>query len=76
MTKKMLSDDGAILSYSVLEMPPEGFESPLLLALVELDEGAVVLSMGNPKNIVDVKIGAKVNLNKDVTGRFTFNIVK
>ena len=76
MNKKMLSDDGSILSYSVLEMPPEGFESPLLLALVELDQGAVVLSMGNPKNIVDVKIGVKVNLKKDDTGRFTFNIVK
>ena len=72
----MLSDEGAILSYSVLEMPPEGFDSPLLLALIELDEGAVVLSMGNPKNIVDATIGAKVSLKKDVTGRFTFNIVK
>ena len=76
MNKKMLSDDGSILSYSVLEVPSEGFESPLLLALVELDQGAVVLSMGNPKNIVDVKIGAKVSLKKDNTGRFTFNVVR
>jgi uncharacterized OB-fold protein len=76
MTKEFLSDNGFILSYSVLKMPPEGFKSPLLLALVELDHGAVVLSMGNPKNIVDIKIGAKVSLEKDSTGRFTFNIVK
>jgi uncharacterized OB-fold protein len=75
MNTNTLSDSGSILSYSVLEVPPEGFESPLLLALVELEKGAVVLSMGNPKNIVDVQIGTKVNLKKDEQGRFTFNVV-
>ncbi len=76
MNKTAVGDHGSILSYSVLEVPPEGFDAPLLLALVELEKGAVVLSMGNSKNLIDVEIGAKVNLEKDDSGRFRFSIVK
>ena len=42
-----LSNHGVVLSYTIHHMPPEGFEVPLLLALVKLDENAVVLCTGN-----------------------------
>jgi uncharacterized OB-fold protein len=76
MDKTQLDDRGSILSYSILEMPPEGFKSPLLLALIELEHGAVILSMAEEESLTNIEIGTSVNLKKDDMGRFRFSLQK
>ncbi|MGY5852311.1 MAG: zinc ribbon domain-containing protein [Candidatus Thorarchaeota archaeon] len=71
-----LNDKGSILSYSVLEVPTEGFNAPLLLALVELEHGAVVLSMGDRNLSESVNIGTNVRLSTDDIGRFKFSLTE
>ena len=44
-----LSGKGEIKTYTVIRVPPEGFEAPYIVAMVELDEGPWVTG-----NIVDV----------------------
>jgi len=34
-----IGDSGKLLSYTVLHVTPEGFEPPLVLGIVELDDG-------------------------------------
>ncbi len=76
MERIELNDSGSILSYSILEMPPTGFDSPLLLALVELEHGAVVLSMGDTNLGQSVEIGTNVKLSQDDIGRFKFSLIE
>lgn len=70
-----LRDVGAILTYTVLHVTPEGFEPPLTLALVQLGEdersqGSEV-SLDPPKLVCmgtmpedELKIGPKVRVKK------------
>ena len=67
-----IGPDGVILSFSVLEMPPAGFEPPVLLALVELEYEATVLCLGDKKYIDDVEIDMPVDVFTDDTGRLRF----
>ena len=71
-----LSENGTILSYTVLQMPPEGFEPPVLLGLVELDGGAVTLCLGSTESIGKVTMGSEVLVNQDSEGRFLFMLKK
>lgn len=52
---------GRILSYTVIRIPPEGFDlyTPYAVAIIELDEGSRISGqiIGNPD---DVKIGQRV----------------
>ncbi len=51
---------GEIVSYTTLHSPPEGFRSPLSIALVELEGGArFVCHGGRARN---VRIGARVGI--------------
>ncbi|MEW5692991.1 MAG: hypothetical protein AB1765_06820 [Candidatus Hydrogenedentota bacterium] len=53
---------GNILSYTVVEMPPEGFPAPLYLVMVGLSDNLKLLCRGS-KNLT--KIGAKVIVMQD-----------
>ncbi len=57
-----LKPDGTIVSFTTLEMPPSGFAPPVLLALVELERGATVLSIGEEESAERIEIGSKVIL--------------
>ncbi len=74
MDLKSLSNEGTILSYTSLHSPPEGFEPPVLLALVELVEGGSVLCLGNKEEMDEVSIGKSVHLSQDSEGRFIFSL--
>jgi uncharacterized OB-fold protein len=65
-----LSNQGIILSYTVHHMPPDGFESPLLLALVKLENDAVVLCTGDISDANKIQINQSVHLDKDESGKF------
>jgi hypothetical protein len=49
---------GEIVSFTTLHSPPEGFRSPLHIALVELDEGARFVCHGAQTE--GLKIGSRV----------------
>ncbi|MFW9863136.1 MAG: Zn-ribbon domain-containing OB-fold protein [Candidatus Thorarchaeota archaeon] len=66
----LLDNRGIILSYTVIEMPTKGFDPPVLLALVELDKGAVILALGEKSDIEHVKIDAPVLIHHDDKERF------
>ena len=69
-----MDNEGVILSYTTLHYPPEGFEPPLVLALVELEdeEGARTKVMCSGKILEDgLSIGMKVNVEKSGE-RFVF----
>lgn len=55
------SGNGKILSYTIIRIPPEGFDiyTPYAVAIIELDEGSRISGqvIGNPD---DVGIGRKV----------------
>lgn len=39
MTRMTFLDEGKVLSYAHLQIPPEGFDTPLDLAMVEIEKG-------------------------------------
>lgn len=53
---------GKIISYTRVHVPPEGFknEAPYYLAIIELENGAKVLSQIVDSDPEKIKIGAKV----------------
>jgi len=70
MIPVQLKNEGTILSYTLSQMPPEGFKSPLLLALVQLEQSAVVLCLGDLSDSVSLEIGMEVFVKEDGEGRF------
>ncbi|MHA1577603.1 MAG: Zn-ribbon domain-containing OB-fold protein [Candidatus Thorarchaeota archaeon] len=68
-----LSEEGVILSYTILQMPPEGFEPPVILGLVELDR-AVILCLSEQEKTDDLEIGSKVLVHMDSDERFIFTL--
>ncbi len=72
MVSTELEPSGEIVTYTVLEMPPEGFESPVVLGLVALEAGASVLCMGCSKDKDSLHIGMKVEVFEDDTRRLRF----
>ena len=58
MTPVSLPGVGEILSFTTLHSPPEGFRSPLHIALVELDGGARFVCHG--AEVRGLRIGSSV----------------
>ncbi len=57
MTSIKLGNDAIILTYTTLLTVPEGFNAPIFLVLVELEQGARLLC--ECKNEKDLEIGRK-----------------
>jgi uncharacterized OB-fold protein len=72
MTKVEIGNSGVIKSFTLLEMPPEGFNPPVLLALVQLEQGASTLCVGDPAARNRVTIGTRVRVRQDQDGRYSF----
>jgi len=70
-----LPPKGKIQSYTTLQMPPEGFQSPLLMALVELDHGALILCLASESNEQSMNIGDDVEIALDSEKRFCFRLI-
>jgi uncharacterized OB-fold protein len=62
------SAQGEVLSYTSLEMPPEGFTPPVVLALVKLSNGATVLALASTEDILSLAIGAVVTVEVGSNG--------
>ena len=71
-----LSNEGKVLSFTELHLPPEGFTPPLKMALVELELSAVVLCLGEEDIDFEVEIGNQVELTYDSEERLRFRIVQ
>jgi uncharacterized OB-fold protein len=70
-----LGNKGHILSFTVAHMPPEGFEKPLVMALVELEQGAVILCLGHKEDESALAIGALAEITSDSEERFRFRLL-
>ena len=58
MTPVALPGVGEVVTFTTLHAPPEGFRSPLHIALVELEEGARFVCHGSEMR--GLKVGATV----------------
>ncbi len=60
--KILLPRKGKVLSYTIIHVPPKGFEnySPYVVAIVELENGARVLAQLTDIDENEVKIGLEV----------------
>lgn len=68
---------GEVISYTTLHMPPEGFDPPLMMALVRLDRDATVLCLlEGETDLPNIGIGAKVELSLDEADRLRFKPMK
>lgn len=63
MNKANFKDNGSILTYTTLHTPPEGFEGPIRLAMVELKEGAHLVC--SVKGHREMNIGDEVIVKRD-----------
>ena len=54
-------------------MPPEGFQPPVILGLVELD-GPSILCIGEKETMCRLEIGSKVVVHLDSEERFIFTL--
>ncbi|MFW9961631.1 MAG: Zn-ribbon domain-containing OB-fold protein [Candidatus Thorarchaeota archaeon] len=75
MTKLEIDRKGTVLSYTTLQMPPDGFDVPLKMALVELNQGAIILCLGHNDEDNEPSIGAKVEIVMDEEARFRFRLL-
>ncbi|MGY5880083.1 MAG: zinc ribbon domain-containing protein [Candidatus Thorarchaeota archaeon] len=69
-----LGNEGKVLSFTELHQPPEGFDPPLKMALVELEFGAAVLCLGAEDFDSTVEIGSQVTLSYDDENRLRFSL--
>ena len=69
-----LPNKGVVLSYTVHHVPPDGFDTPLLLALVKLDYDAVVLCSGDIADASRISIDQDVSLLRDESGKYQFTL--
>jgi uncharacterized OB-fold protein len=69
-----LRNEGKVLSFTEVHRPPEGFEPPLNMALVELEFGAVVLCLAENDFDSSVEIDSKVILSLDNECRLRFRL--
>jgi len=67
-----LPNRGVVLSYTTLQMPPEGFKAPLSMALVELKHGALILCLASKQIDSQVDIGDQVEIEVDSEDRFCY----
>ena len=57
MTSIEIGDDAEVLTYTTLYTVPEGFNAPIFLVLIELEQGAKLLCECKKEN--DLEIGRK-----------------
>ena len=74
VTHKTLKGEGSVLSYTSLHSPPEGFEPPLLMALIQLEDEAVVLALTEDGFSDVTEIGSTVSISTDEEGRFRYKL--
>lgn len=60
------SDSGKILTHTTLHAPPEGFEGPIRLCMVELEGGAHLLCGYEGEEDLDVGVQVKVKKRNDL----------
>ncbi len=65
---------GEVISYTSLERPPEGFDPPVVLALVQVKEGATILCIGTRDELEGTKIGSRVSIDMDSSERFIYSL--
>jgi uncharacterized OB-fold protein len=53
-------------------MPPDGFQAPLSMTLVELEQGALILCLAIDQTKAAVSIGDSVSIELDAEGRFRY----
>ncbi len=70
MERVELQGHGHVISFTTLYSPPEGFRSPLHIAIVELEDGARLFCHGEETR--GVKIGSRVSV-EDVDSIFYFS---
>lgn len=70
-----LENHGTVVSFTTLQMPPEGFNPPLTMALVELAHRAVVLCLAKDQSESTIKIGGRVTLSLDSEKRLQFQVI-
>ena len=70
-----LDNHGTVVSHTTLQMPPEGFEPPLTMALVELEYGAIALCLVKDQNESRINIGDRVFLSLDSEERVRFSVL-
>ena len=75
MVSLELKGQGTVVSFTALQMPPEGFNPPLIMALIELEHKAVVLCLAREKDASMPKIGDHVEISLDPEDRFLFHVV-
>jgi len=75
MEQMELPNRGIVQSYTTLQMPPEGFKAPLLMALVELKDGALILCLAREQTGPQVEIGDQVEIETDSEGRFSYRAI-
>jgi uncharacterized OB-fold protein len=63
MKEMKFSGNGKVHSFTIIRVPPEGFKeyTPYIIAIVQLDEGAKVLSQIVDCDPKDAKIGMRVS---------------
>jgi len=76
MSRITVGDEGTVLSYTLSQMPPEGFDPPILLVLVQLQHNVVVLCLGNPENSSHIEIDNRVRVYVGDDGRFHFSPIE
>jgi uncharacterized OB-fold protein len=69
-----LKNEGTVLSFTELYSAPEGFQVPFLLALIELEYGAVVLSLAADDVNSTPSVGSSVQLSYDNESRLRFHL--
>ena len=72
MEKLSLHPQGTVLSFTTLHMPPDGFQAPLYMALVELEHRALILCLAADYTKAAVSIGDSVSIELDAEGRFRY----
>jgi uncharacterized OB-fold protein len=73
MIPQEIQNRGIVVSFTTLRKPPEGFEPPLTLALVELKHGAHVLCLlADETDLSKVEIGKDAILSIDDQNRLRF----
>jgi uncharacterized OB-fold protein len=62
MIKTEFEEKGSVLTHTTLYAVPEGFEAPIKLAMIEIENGADLICSYEGKE--DLNIGAKVKIKK------------
>lgn len=74
MKRLELLNLGTIQSYTTLELPPQGFQAPLSIALVELEHGALILCLARDSKST-TRIGEQVEITVDSENRFLYRSI-